>query len=513
MGSGYEPISDQVIQLAPEDSDDSSGGSYCRHCHRLRAWWYEQSFWHQVLLGGSITLLVAILLTIFVVVFDNPSSYGDRYTRTLAQVPPGCLGPPFLLVSFHGGQSHYELNLKTGRFNSILKYTRDGCLLGQATESISENRQRVRRLRGLRVLGDSLYVVDMGSSAVDNVGTVAEFGSCGSASDMVRRPIVHRDLMANFGSENCRRHLFGVDSPDGGATLYVSDQVASTVSAFYRSSGRPIQTANSSFDNQEAQCNGVVADWSAGGKPGYGMRGFGFNGDDLLLPYDSYKDIGTPAELHGIFVNGIGGDLKLCNNTEKSYLLNKNTSESSLSGLTAVATPTGPTAEPNRNQLRLDVHDASGPLDMYAGATSSKHVNGFGSVHKPSVAHMHGTKLYFNTRLSGNKKGSGNGAVELDLVTKQLRPMIHHSIGYSQDVQVHEDVVYVLTRRETKPTPEGTVDTRRRAVSWRTNSGPPRGDIVRFDLNTGDMLGGIISDLSVSAQFPDQPVQMELSMC
>ena len=50
--------------------------------------------------------------------------------------------------SFHGGQSKHELNLLTGRYNNILKYTRDGCLLGQvlaAAVAPHQHQQQPRR--------------------------------------------------------------------------------------------------------------------------------------------------------------------------------------------------------------------------------------------------------------------------------------------------------------------------------------------------------------------------------
>ena len=48
--------------------------------------------------------------------------------------------------------------------------------------------------------------MDSGTSAVDNVGDLVEFGSCGTAAKMQRRGVVRRHVLQRGGTDDKCRH-------------------------------------------------------------------------------------------------------------------------------------------------------------------------------------------------------------------------------------------------------------------------------------------------------------------
>ena len=66
-----------------------------------------------------------------------------------AAVVKACLGPPYLYVTFHGGQDDQDIN-------TIYMYSRDGCHLGEALSTDSD----LLELRGMAVYGASLLIAN-----------------------------------------------------------------------------------------------------------------------------------------------------------------------------------------------------------------------------------------------------------------------------------------------------------------------------------------------------------------
>ena len=60
-----------------------------------------------------------------------------------------CLGPPYLYVTFHGGQDRNDIN-------TIFVYSRDGCHLGEALNTDDD----LLELRGMVVYGASLLIAN-----------------------------------------------------------------------------------------------------------------------------------------------------------------------------------------------------------------------------------------------------------------------------------------------------------------------------------------------------------------
>jgi len=538
--SGYERIQD--LSVRTPDTDAPSSNPF----NRLSSWWDQLQFWSQITIGGSIGFVTAVLLTIIIMVLDDQASYADRFVRTLPSVPEGCLGPPFVLISFHGGQGKHALNLMTGRYNNILKYTRDGCLLGQAAEGVNPNGQPIRRLRGLRVFGDKLMAVDMGTSAADNVGNLVEFGSCGTADKMVKRPVLRWHVLQSDGSDTeCRKHMFDVDSPDQGATLYISDQNSGAVLRYNGSTGKALGSVWPTGTADDT-CAGLVADWrSPDASPGLGLRGICMDGADrLLMPYDTIQDGTNNSDVSGVFaIDPLPSQTASNTSSADTYWISavkgadyregisvEQTPDSSSSSRLEVFTepffkvyagnivvnlssfPAWPnasqcaTAADNKPDYRKSIEFLCGESDKFGFA-----------VHKPSSCQMSGHKLYFNSRQSDSMSAAtglftANGVVELDLQTNKTRVFIDPSVGFTQGFLINQGVLYVLTRRANGG---GKVETRRRALSWKSKAqdAPKRGDLVRFNITTGQFLGGVVSGTELSGQFPDQPVQMSWSMC
>ncbi len=72
--------------------------------------------------------------------------------------PVNCQGPPYLLVTFHGGDA-------SGDVNQMYQYTRDGCLLSDAVLGSSAGID-LRELRGAALMDDGSLAVE--NSYVDN---------------------------------------------------------------------------------------------------------------------------------------------------------------------------------------------------------------------------------------------------------------------------------------------------------------------------------------------------------
>jgi hypothetical protein len=375
-------------------------------------------------------------------------------------------------------------------------------------------------------------VVDMGTSSADNVGDLVEFGSCGTAAKMQRRGVVRRNVLQRGGTDDkCRRHMFGLASPDEGKTLYVTDQVSGVVLGYNGSTGKALDTL-SPTETADDMCAGLIADWSAAGEPGLGLRGICLNSAaQLMMPYDSIQDASNSTDINGIF----GIDPRNHSSGELYWI----------SALQGVGYQAGLSVDqtPDNTSSRLDVYTDSS-LQVHAGniainksafaqpnstECSQAHGNNpttfvcgqdkyteFG-VHKPSVCQVTNNKLYFNTRQSSTQQRAtglfqANAVVELDLETNETRVFTDPSLGFTEDLLINEDVLYVLARRSLGG---GKVEARRRALSWRTKAAeaPRRGDLVRFNLTTGEFLGGVVDGSDLSGQFPDQPVQMTWSMC
>ena len=206
---------------------------------------------------------------------------------TLSKVPEGCLGPPFILLTFHGGMHDNMVeNLEHGRYNGVLKYTRDGCWLGPA---IADPNTRLRQIF-VSEYPPALLAIAEGNKG--QPGNVMQFGNCWDtqhAFRMVPRPLVHRALLRSNAS--CMQHLFGLESPDGGKTVYISSQGSGSIIRFNALSGQPIGAA------QDAECPGVFMKSSlyltennksvhaATENVSSGIRGFCFGTDDLFVPY------------------------------------------------------------------------------------------------------------------------------------------------------------------------------------------------------------------------------------
>ena len=98
--------------------------------------------------------------------------------RDVPLKPNSCLGAPFLYVSFHGKSQKREQPtatqqlIKSGSVNTIYRYSRDGCELGEA---IDTSLVTLSELRGMVLTNDSRLLV---ANAYSQDSKIVVFGNC-----------------------------------------------------------------------------------------------------------------------------------------------------------------------------------------------------------------------------------------------------------------------------------------------------------------------------------------------
>eukprot|EP00656_Telonema_subtile_P003564 TRINITY_DN11622_c0_g1_i1.p1 TRINITY_DN11622_c0_g1~~TRINITY_DN11622_c0_g1_i1.p1 ORF type:complete len:528 (+),score=89.95 TRINITY_DN11622_c0_g1_i1:161-1744(+) len=449
---------------------------------KAREWWQHKTFWQRILVGAIGTCILLMVISLIAYGVDKGTGIDDddsTYYSFKSTVPAGCLGAPFILVDFHGGQSKHTL--KHHRYNEILKYTRDGCFLGQANQALNT------RLRGMRIWGDRLYVTKVGQKG--ETSNVVRFGGCGKSTAMKQRAVLDEQVISPVATL-CNQHMFDLDSFDQGKTLFVSDQQSGTVSRFNGTTGEAISAAGAVVSS----CPGLIANWTnvTSGAQGLGLRGLCTHGkDELLMPYKFNQGVVS------VTLGGAGAV-----NVQKRVAGTQKPSQSGvLEGTPGISTKEYP--------LQLDLYDVqndSTTPTKYGGIRGwfdAPDVTGKVVSAKPSSCSVVGNKLYLNVRQDKASR-SFNGAIEYDVATKKARVFKHSDVGLTQGLLVHGDDLYILGRATKQAGHEGSTD----LLS---------GNIFRFNLTEPDpkksYLGALVSSVSPSVVFPDQPVAMVLSEC
>lgn len=465
--SYYDPVetqdrSEDDYAVSGVDRDDRTV------LQKAQDWWAREPFWQRILFGGVGTVLLLTVVSLLAYGIDKGTGIDDPpdsvYSTFQSTVPAGCLGPPFILIDFHGGQS--KNSLQHHRYNEVLKYTRDGCFLGQANQALNS------RLRGMRVWGDRLYAVVEGGLGLSS--NVVRFGGCGKSTAMRQRALLDEQVISSTKTA-CNQHIFDLDSFDQGKTLYLSDQGSGTVTRFNVSTGQAIPTGAPA-----TSCPGLVANWTdeATGAPGLGVRGLCTSGARLFMPYKFSQG------LVSVTLGGAGA-------TE----LEKQVADRQ------PAHQPGVVDYPNRNiahyPYRLDLYDAQDDPVKYGGERGW-FLPGLTTA-KPVSCRVIGDLLFFPVRRDEDPN-SFSGAVEYNLVRNTTRVFTHSAIGVSQALLVHQGVLYLLARAESQSGHQGGLDLL-------------TGDIFRFNLSAPDPKQAFLGALSPKVAFPDQPITMVFSDC
>lgn len=459
----------------------------------LKERWDDAPFWHKAAIVSAATF-IGITVVLIIVIATGHDSHQDHTTVTigpaLSGVPAGCLGAPFILVSFHGGQSKNPL--KHGRYNGILKYSRNGCLLGPATDDPGT------RLRGLYTSHDDqrLYAVAEGSDTEH--GNVMMFGSCldpATKTKMIQRPLLNSALL-NSG-HSCLNHLYGIDSPDRGKSLYLTSQSSGDVIRVDGTSGGPL-------GNTSDKCPGLFMNLTSytvksdgkieidnSHRSASGVRGLCFGSGKMFLPF-KYAD--------GIFSTG----LESCESTTGCMVNEKNIEHADM----VLNLQKGqPPVTNNASSVSGLTRFVS--VDVYGSSHQPQRIGGMRGLIKgldPKLKTMHSTacvvndnRVYFIVRetkkQNTNDVYSANGVVEYDLYWQTARFFTSDELLRPQDVLILGDSMFVLAAAATP--------------------GNNTGQIMEFNLETGKVKGpaaGIVNFASTD-RFPDQPEQMVWSPC
>lgn len=114
-----------------------------------------------------------------------------------------CLGPPYLLASFHGGS-------KISDMNQVYQYSRDGCLL---SSNVLTGGPTLDELRGLLVLPSGSLLV---ANANKDSSKLIEYGACSSSS------LARAYQSTVVGSGGSLVHPYGLAI--SGSNVFVSNQ-------------------------------------------------------------------------------------------------------------------------------------------------------------------------------------------------------------------------------------------------------------------------------------------------
>jgi len=456
-----------------------------RYCFNLREVWEDLPFWKQLGIGtvATIALLAATVVGLVLGKVTERTEY-----EPLSELPAGCLGPPYILVTFHGGRNprwHH-------RYDQILKYTRDGCLLGRA------NQDRLSgRLRGMRVFGDNLYVV-RDSTVLGAPSNVIKFGGCAAITtqQLKTRATVNENFL-KFDADSyapCLQHPFDIDSPDDGRRFFVTDQLSGYVTE-YNSEGLPRRTSEAtnqtpSTSQQGGGCSNVVANITTSHSRkikadsqfstshrtvSEGIRGLCFDGVRMFLPYKFGEGV-LSATLKGT------RDWKV----EGSLLPKHRPSE--LDDTTSKSIP--------QNGFWLDTVHSEKPTII--GAAQANLTEGIGWMspshaifHSPTVCSTRNGKLYTTNR-KGPKHGV-EGVVEYNLQSGKTRLFTSPELvssGFVTSLAIYEDALFVAHRAS-------------------LNAGVKDGQIALFNITTGTFVRNVVG----AGSFPDLPEQIILSPC
>jgi len=476
--------------------------------------WRESAAAKWLCFGLIAGTIAAIVITIIMLVKDTSGSsdapHADTVGPTLSKVPEGCLGPPFILLTFHGGMhDNMAENLKHGRYNGVLKYTRDGCWLGPA---IADPNTRLRQIF-VSEYPPALLAIAEGNKG--QPGNVMQFGNCWDTQHgfrMVPRPLVHRSLLRSNAS--CMQHLFGLDSPDGGKTVYISSQGSGSIIRFNALSGQPIGAA------QDAECPGLFMKSSlyltennksvhaATENVSSGIRGFCFGNDDLFVPYKYAEGLIRVRHLADSISSTKKQQAKFVTNqiirqpltTATLIVDNKNTSAAQIPEI----------CDLKSCFLDVDVYGSEtlpamigGSPGWFEGLDESLHTT------HPTTCTVVQNKLYFSTRPTSNTAiDTKDGVIQYDLDTKHARLFTSPELDTVKirSFLVFEDTLFIMTV-------SGDADPARRTEAENRVNYMNSGQIWRFNMTSGRCLGPLLSKDSPSRLPPDQPEQMAWSAC
>ena len=471
--------------------------------------------------SSAIAVSLAAILFLLALSFDRNSSpvppadlaavWDDQQPKwddPLPEPPPGCLGAPYLLLTFHGGMKKHPQ--EHGRYGSILKYTRDGCLMGVAVEREGTKSLSGTRLRGMRVFAnDTLFVVNEGVSgkADKTIGNVMTFGSCrGDQNRSKPREMISHKLLDDKHAASCSHHLFGIASPDDGASLFMTSQEDGTIVRYSRQ--------GQALGSSKQQCPGLFAKLEfteehkgqdprrrrrkkeeKKGSCGQSVRGVCFDSRNIMYVPDKKSASIAVIQLPTAAATDARG--------EHSVILRDTKSKGKVE-LTTYGS----------GQYLRNLGGKPGVLEW------ASHASGTGEIftHSPSICRAVDRKLYFNVR-KHKKTGKGiTGIVEYDLNTdKVTRLFSHPDLHFPKSFVVTEDSLFVVDGDDDNIPSVGDASQRRqgrrRGKMEDKFKAIERSNILHFNITTGEMVRVLISKHSPSHMLPDLPEQIELSWC
>mmetsp|Transcript_35424 Transcript_35424/g.33616 ORF Transcript_35424/g.33616 Transcript_35424/m.33616 type:complete len:335 (-) Transcript_35424:388-1392(-) len=165
-------------------------------------------------------LLLSLLFT-FLLCFAGYVSY------MLADSSKGCLGPPYLYISYHGG-------------NNILKYTRDGCPLSPnvlwygsaAGKAVGSVRSMVIHPYG--AIKNALFIANAGENE-DDRGRVLVFDNCATVNGMRN----YMKTLVTVDSTPGAQHTYSMTF-DAQQNLYASFQHTDAILRFSNTTFKPM---------------------------------------------------------------------------------------------------------------------------------------------------------------------------------------------------------------------------------------------------------------------------------
>ncbi len=122
-----------------------------------------------------------------------------------------CLGPPYLLVTFHGGGGRDEIN-------QVFQYSRDGCLLNAHILTPSPSAS-LRELRSMKLLNDGSLIVN---SAFKERSQVLVYGACTKTDPT--RSLIRVLAEGEFGGDTLLAHPNGLAITADQKDVYISNQ-------------------------------------------------------------------------------------------------------------------------------------------------------------------------------------------------------------------------------------------------------------------------------------------------
>lgn len=351
---------------------------------------------------------------------------------------------------------------------------------------------------------DTLFVVNEGVSgqADKTFSNVMTFGSCrGDQNRSKPREMISHKLLDGKHAASCSHHLFGIASPDDGASLFVTSQEDGSIVRYSRQ-GEALGSS------KQQQCQGLFAKLVEEHKGherrrrrrrkketcGQSMRGICFADHTMYVPDKKSASIAV-IQVPPAAATDARGEHSVTLRGEHSVELTTYGS----------------------GQYIRNLGGKPGVLEW------ASHASGTGKIftHDPSTCRAVDRKLYFNIR-KHKKTGTGiTGVVEYDLNTdKVTRVFTHPDLHFPKSFVVTEDSLFVVDSDDGNIRSVG--DTSQvRQKRRRKNNGKmeekfkaiERSNILHFNITTGEMVGVLISKHSPSHMFPDLPEQIELSWC